>query len=97
MGSGRNNHVCGNMGSDKLFRQGCTRVHYPIWLRGIVCITINVLRRMSAKLAVHSAINIISWPFSVLSLITLVGVGYFIIIICCQRTGLFVKWSPHLP
>ena len=26
----RNNRVCGNVDSEKLFRQGCTRIQYPI-------------------------------------------------------------------
>ena len=69
MGSGfiplhcRNNHVCGDMGSEKLFRQGCTRAQYPIWLSGRVHISINVLRRVAAKLTVHSAINIGHFQF----------------------------------
>ena len=73
-----NNHVCGNVGSEKLFRQGCTRVQYPIWLCGRVHISVNVLCRVAAKLAVHSAINVIIWPFSILSHIPIVGVGYCI-------------------
>ena len=70
MGSGfislhcRKNQVCGNLGSEKFFRQGCTRVPYPIWLQGRVCSSQSVLRRVAAKLAVHSAINVIIWPFS---------------------------------
>ena len=72
------NHVCGNVGSEKLFRQGCTRVQYPIWLGGSVHVSVNVLRRVAAKLAVLSAINIIIWPFSILSRISIVGVGYCI-------------------
>ena len=60
------------------FRQGCTRVQYPIWLCGRVHISVNVLRRVAAKLAVHSAINVIIWPFSILSRIPIVGVGYCI-------------------
>ena len=70
-----NNHVCGTVGSEKLFRQGCTRAQCPIWLRGRVHISVNVLRRVAAKLAVHSAINVIIWPFSILSRIPIVGVG----------------------
>ena len=66
------------MGSDKLFRQGCTRFQCLIWLRGRVHISVNVLRRVAAKLAVHSAINVIIWPFSILSRIPIVGVGYCI-------------------
>ena len=31
---------------------------------------------MAAKLAVHSATNVIIWPFSIISLISIVGVGY---------------------
>ena len=68
----------GNVGSEKLFRQGCTRVQYPIWLCGRVHISVNVLSRVAAKLAVHSAINVIIWPFSILSRIPIVGVGYCI-------------------
>ena len=84
MGSGfipttcRNNHVRGNVGSEKLFKQGCTRVQYPIWLCGRVHISVNVLRRVASKLAVDSAINVIIWPFSILSRIPIVGVGYCI-------------------
>ena len=74
----RNNHVCGNVGSEKLFRQSCTRVQYPIWLCGRVHIYVNVLRRVAGTFAVHSAINVIIWPFSILSLIPNVGVGYCI-------------------
>ena len=65
-------------GSEKLFRQGCTRVQYPIWLCSRVHISVNVLRRVAAKLAVHSAINVIIWPFSIRSRISIVGVGYCI-------------------
>ena len=65
-------------GSGKLFRQGCTRVQYPIWLCGRVHISVNVLRRLAAKFTVHSAINVIIWPFSILSRIPIVGVGYCI-------------------
>ena len=54
--------------------QGC-----PIWLRGSVHISINVLRRVAAKLAVHSAINVLIWPFSILSHIPIVGVDCCII------------------
>ena len=74
----RSNHVCWNVRSEKLFRQGCTRVKYPIWLRGRVHISVNVLCRVAAKLAAHSAVNVIIWPFSVLSCIPIVGVGYCI-------------------
>ena len=63
----------------KLFRQGCTRVRYPIWLRGRVHISVNVLRRVAAKLAVHSAVNVIIWPFSILSRISIIGVFYCLI------------------
>ena len=66
------------MGSKKLFRQDCTRVQYQIWLCRRVHISGNVLRRLAAKLAVHSAINVIIWPFSILSRIPIVGVGYCI-------------------
>ena len=45
---------------------------------GRVHISVNVLRRVAAKLAVHSAINVIIWPFSILSHIPIVGVGYCI-------------------
>ena len=88
MGSGfillhcRKNHVCGNVGSEKLFRQGCTRVQYPIWLHGRVHIFVNVLRRMAAKLPFPPAISIIIWPFSIISLIPIVGVGYCIKLNC---------------
>ena len=81
MGSGfiplhcRNNHVHGNVISEKLFRQGYVRVQYPIWLRGRVHISVNVLRRVAAKLAVHSAINVIIWQFTILSLVPIAGVG----------------------
>ncbi len=67
-----------NVGSEKLFRQCCPRVQYPIWLRGRVHISVNVLRRVAATLAVHSAINVIIWPFSILSRMPIVGVGYCI-------------------
>ena len=60
------------------FSDGCTRVQYPIWLCGRVHISVNVLHRVAAKLAVHSAINVIIWPFSILSRIPIVGVGYCI-------------------
>ena len=65
---GRNNHVCGNVSSARLFRQGYTRIQYPIWLRGRVHISVNVLRKLAAKLAPHSAMNVIICPFSILSL-----------------------------
>ena len=60
------------------FSDGCTRVQYPIWLCGRVHISGNVLRRVAAKLAVHSAINVIIWPFSIISHIPIVDVGYCI-------------------
>ena len=60
------------------FRNDYTRVQYPIWLRCRVHISVNVLRRVAAKLAVHSAINVIIWPFSILSRIPIVGIGYCI-------------------
>ena len=47
----RNNHVCGNVGSEKLFRKDCTRVQFPIWLRGSVHISIHVLRRVAARIS----------------------------------------------
>ena len=34
-------------------------VQYPIRLRGSIHISVNVLRRVAAKLAVHSAMNVI--------------------------------------
>ena len=40
-----------------------------------VNISVNVLRRVAAKLAVHAAINVIIWPFSILSRIPIIGVG----------------------
>ena len=45
-----NNHVCGSVGSEKLFRQGCTMVQYPVWIRGRVHISVKTLRRVAAKL-----------------------------------------------
>ena len=33
--------LAGNVGFEKLFRQGCTRVPYPIWLRGRVHISVT--------------------------------------------------------
>ena len=66
-----------NVASEKHFRQGCTRVQYPIWLRGRVHISINVFCREPAKLAVQFAINVIIWAFSILSRIPIVGVGYY--------------------
>ena len=71
-------------GSEKLSRHGRTRVQYPIWPCGRVHISVNVLRRVAAKLAVHSAINVIIWPFSILSRIPIVGVGYCIMIVLSQ-------------
>ena len=41
-------------------------------------LNVNVLRRVAAKLAVHSAINVIIWPFSILSRIPIISVGYCI-------------------
>ena len=40
----------------------------------VVHISVNVLRRVAAKLAVLSVINVIIWPFSILSRIRIVGV-----------------------
>ena len=36
--------MCGNVGSKKLFIQGCTMVQGPVWLGGRVNIYVNVLR-----------------------------------------------------
>ena len=47
----RNNHVGGNVGSEKLFRKDCTRVQFPIWLRGSVHISVHVLRRVAAGIS----------------------------------------------
>ena len=69
-----NDHACGKVGSEKLFRQGCTLVQNQSWLCGRVHISVNVLRIVAAKLAVHAAINVIVWPFSILSRIPIVGV-----------------------
>ena len=78
--SRRNIVVCGNVGSEKLLGQGCTRVQHPIWLSVRVHMSINVLCRVAAKFAIQFAINVIIWLFSILSLIPIVGVGYCIII-----------------
>ena len=40
--------------------------------------SVNVLCRVAAKLAVHSAINVIIWPFSIISFVSIVCVGYYI-------------------
>ena len=71
-------YMYGNVYSEKLFRLHYTRVQYPIWLCGRVHISVHFLSRVAAKLAVHSAINVIIWPFSIVSLIPIVGVGYCI-------------------
>ena len=39
------------MGSEKLFRKDCTRVQFPIWLRGSVHISVHVLRRVAAGIS----------------------------------------------
>ena len=39
------------MGSEKLFRKECTRVQFPIWLRGSVHISVHVLRRVAAGIS----------------------------------------------
>ena len=39
------------MGSEKLFRKDCTRVQFPIWLRGSVHISVYVLRRVAAGIS----------------------------------------------
>ena len=68
-----------------------------IWLRRRVHISVNVLRRVAAKLAVHSAIDVIIWPFSILSRIPIVGVGYCIKSVCgcacvCMRACVTVQY-----
>ena len=41
----------GGLGSEKLFKRGCSRVQYPNWLCGRVHISVNVLGKVAAKLA----------------------------------------------
>ena len=49
MGSGIK--LCENLGSEKRFRQLYLWVQYPIWLCGSVHISVNVLRRVAAKIS----------------------------------------------
>ena len=47
-------------------------------LFGVVHISVNVLRRVAARRAVHSTINVVILQFAILSLIAIVCVGYCI-------------------
>ena len=71
---------------------------YPSWLCDRVHISVNVPCRVAAKLTVHSAINVTIWPFSILSLILIVGVWLLherIFVKEFEEAGADGHWDAH--